>query len=1157
MASKKEYTMLFALNASLNGGFQTTFTKASSAVAGMQKEIQALAKEQSDISAYEKQQKGIEATEKKLEVLKQQYDNIQKEIQETEGFSSSLENKLLSKQQQIDKTSDSLEKQNQKLNEMGTALQEAGVDTSSLTSESKRLEKEMEEIKDKQEEAAESAEEYGNTASAAFDAVSNALIAAGITDALKEIAKAYGECVKLSADFDSAMSQVAATMGRSKDDMGELTEFAKKMGAETKFTAIEAAEGENILAMAGLKDKEIMAALPTVLNLASAGAMDLAQSAAYVAGTVKGFSDSMDNAGYYADLMAKGATMANTNVQQLGEAMGASAATASSYGQSADSVTLSLLRLAEQNVAGAEAGNALNRAMADLYTPTKDAQGALEALGVAVYDEYGDARDFNDVVDDLNASLQEYSMEEQNAYKNTIFTTRGLQAFNKMTVSTTEKVNEFWTGLQNASGSAGKQAETQIDNLNGKLTIMNSAWDGLKTTLGGEFNDELEGLVDIGTDMLSGINAFAKANPGLVKGIITTTGVLVGATTAIVGVSAAIKAVEAASAALSLAVPGIGAILGVTAAVAALAGGIVALSSDASDTVPSVKELTTAARDLKEGVEEANESFADTVAEAQATVNVADMYIDKLAEMNVSEESSEEQKKEYLNVCELLKGVMPELTEYIDEHAKTYDLDTEAMKQNTQAFLENAEAQARQEYLTEVREKYNDVLKEQAVNEIKLTEATIKKEAADKKVAEAEANLDAIFQKAKKESDEYYEKYGMVIDATMQYQGEIDEATRLLQQYGDEQWECERAVSNITKAMNEDAAAVAEAEAAIASADEAVARLTGTTDEAEAETEDFSGKITLLGTNMENVYSYLDELRKGYEEAYNAAKSSLEGQYALWDEVAKVSEVSTSSITEKIGQQTEYWKNYNENLSSLRDRAGDIEGLAEVIGSFADGSEESVNAVAGMASASDEDLKAMVENYQDLRKAQDETSENIAAMATNFDVETQKIADSTKQMVSDMNLESEARQAARETIQGYIDMASSMSGDVGAAYRKVAKAASSGLMGTVSSPVPGKKYAEGTDNAASGLALVGEEGPELVMMHGGEKVIPADKTSKLLEEPVQSAGSTNNISVNFNISGSASEDVISRLDEYAEDFAERVLAVVSEAEEDRKRRSYT
>ena len=101
MASKKEYTMLFALNASLNGGFQTTFTKASSAVAGMQKEIQALAKEQSDISAYEKQQKGIEATEKKLEVLKQQYDNIQKEIQETEGFSSSLENKLLSKQQQI------------------------------------------------------------------------------------------------------------------------------------------------------------------------------------------------------------------------------------------------------------------------------------------------------------------------------------------------------------------------------------------------------------------------------------------------------------------------------------------------------------------------------------------------------------------------------------------------------------------------------------------------------------------------------------------------------------------------------------------------------------------------------------------------------------------------------------------------------------------------------------------------------------------------------------------------------------------------------------------------------------------------------------------------------------------------------------------------
>lgn len=108
MSIRKEHAMWFKLNAQLGSGYTATFTKAQKELISMQKELDALSKRQSDITAYQKQQAAVEATEKKLEVLTQQYDNIQKEMGETEKYSSALANQMLAKQQQIDKTNDSL-----------------------------------------------------------------------------------------------------------------------------------------------------------------------------------------------------------------------------------------------------------------------------------------------------------------------------------------------------------------------------------------------------------------------------------------------------------------------------------------------------------------------------------------------------------------------------------------------------------------------------------------------------------------------------------------------------------------------------------------------------------------------------------------------------------------------------------------------------------------------------------------------------------------------------------------------------------------------------------------------------------------------------------------------------------------------------------------
>lgn len=306
-------------------------------------------------------------------------------------------------------------------------------------------------------------------------------------------------------NFDTAMSQVAATMGTTVDKIENVKAKAEEMGRTTKYTATEAAEGMNILAQAGLSADEQISGIGTVLNLASAGAMSLEESASYTAGAVKGFGDSMGNASYYADLMAKGATLANTDVRGLGEAFSGSAATAKNYGQAADSVTLSLLRLAEQNVTGSEASTALNRAMADLYTPTDDASKALDQLKVSAYETNGEAKDFNDLVDELNGSLQGMTAEQKNNALATIFTTQGLQAFNKMTASSDATVQKFWKGIQDSSGSAAQQAATQLDNLKGDITLLSSATEGLELGFYNTFSGTIRGAIKDVTSEVSGL----------------------------------------------------------------------------------------------------------------------------------------------------------------------------------------------------------------------------------------------------------------------------------------------------------------------------------------------------------------------------------------------------------------------------------------------------------------------------------------------------------------------------------------------------------------------------------------------------------------------------------------------------------------------------
>ena len=431
-------------------------------------------------------QSQVEEKYKSGEIGADAYRAFQREIISTENKLQGLQTEQRKTMQATDQTAESTEGLTEEENELSAQTEKAGTAFDKLKAVAAEAGKAMTTI----------AQGIGT---AALD-VSKALVSV-YADIGKLSIKAVQASTEVGKSFESSMSQIAATMGKTTDEISDLTEKAKEMGATTQFSATEAAQGLNILAMSGLNTET---------------------------GTVKGFGDTMENAQYYTDLMAKGATLANTNVNDLGAALSKTAANANSYGQTADGVTLSLLRLAEQNVTGENAATQLNRAMADLYTPTDNAKQALQELGIAAYDSQGNTRDFNVVVDELNAKLSTMTDEQANAYKNTIFTTNGLNAFNKMTASSTEKVEQFKEELAKASegeGSAAQQAATMIDNLEGDITIMQSAAEGLGITFYDTFNKDLRENVQFATESLGQLTEAFK-NGGIEEAANVAGGIL-------------------------------------------------------------------------------------------------------------------------------------------------------------------------------------------------------------------------------------------------------------------------------------------------------------------------------------------------------------------------------------------------------------------------------------------------------------------------------------------------------------------------------------------------------------------------------------------------------------------------------------------------------
>lgn len=1025
-------------------------------------------------------------------------------------------------------------------------------------------------------DTADSAESFGSRATQAVDAVSSVLAAAGISAALKEIKEGFDECVQASMDFESAITGVAKTTDLTDEELADMSDAIKAMSTEipastTEIAAVAEAAGQLGIQKDALLDfTRVMTMLGTATNMT---AEDAATALARFANITGMSADNYDRLGAVIVDLGNNFATTESEITQMGTRLAsggklagltepqimALAAAMSSVGIEAEAGGTAMTQTLNAIEKAVATGEDSLQSFADVSGMSADsfaemwntdALGALTAFirGLGNLDEQGESAVL--VLEDLGLT----GIRQGNMLKSLALAADQMD-------SAVQTANTAWDENIALTNEANKRYATTQS----KLDMMQNAYNNLKVAVGDAFTPALRDAYDAGTDVLNVLGEFVQENPALVKGVATFTGVVGGATvalTAYAAISKVIKALDIATIFGGMAGP---IMLGVT-AVAALTAGIVALS-DASkdDAVPSVRELTEAARELDSAMSDARAACDDTVTTTEASANVANNYIDRLDELNSLSKLSAEQQREYHGILVMLTQTVPDLANYIDLETDTINGGTEALRANTQAWKDNAIAQAYQEQLTEIYSKNADVLIEAEKNKIGLRDAEGKLAVAQKAQNDEFERQNRLYQEANQKVQEYYEETGLVTDANMWLGETTDELNWKLEQNAQAVMEAQDAVDAYQKAIDKDNDALQAAQDEIALAEEAVQNLTTATEDSTTATEDASRGYGELNTEISSVKERVEALQQAYQEAYKAAAESVQGQYALWQQADSIVATSASSINSNLQGQITHWQTYNDNLASLRDRAGDIEGLTEMIGSFADGSSDSVNAVAGMAAASDEELAAMVESWNKLREEQNKAAEDIADFRTGFSETMDAISGDLEATIDDMDLGTEAAEAGRATIQGFIDGATGMLSTVQSAYSQLGYAALAALSRNVqnnnsvasSRRMSGfSRYASGTTSAEAGLALVGEEGPEFVMMRGGEAVLNAADTHSAIEAMTSTSDSSVPVQVNITVEGDVNDGVMERLETYGEEFAAQVRAVIREDNINAQRGAY-
>lgn len=311
--------------------------------------------------------------------------------------------------------------------------------------------------------------------------------------------------IKVGSDFESQMSRVKAISGATGEEFEQLKNQAMQLGADTSFSASQAAEGMENLAAAGFTTSEIMSAMPGLLNLAAASGEDLASSSDIAASTLRGFGLAASDAAHVADVLAANANRTNSSVADTGEAMKYIAPLARAAGLSLEETAAAIGIMANAGIQGSQAGTSLRGVLSRLSKPTDDMTAAMEELGISFYDSKGKMKSLTEQVGMLRQATEGMTDEQKNNYLVTLYGQEALSGMLALINEGEGSLGELTNAYKNCDGAAQEAAETMQDNLSGALEQLSGSAETLGLAFYNSVADNLKNAANTATESINNI----------------------------------------------------------------------------------------------------------------------------------------------------------------------------------------------------------------------------------------------------------------------------------------------------------------------------------------------------------------------------------------------------------------------------------------------------------------------------------------------------------------------------------------------------------------------------------------------------------------------------------------------------------------------------
>lgn len=781
----------------------------------------------------------LEEQEKQTRTMATQQEGLQKVTDKTERWQAQLntakaEEANLSRE--IEKTNGYLDETRGKADHCATSIDKMG--------------KEVKEAAADMEDGADST----SRVSESFDTLSSILVTSGVAEGIRKVAAALKTCVDVSADFHYTMATVQAVSGATTDEMGKLEAQAKDYASTTVFMAQDVANAYQVMGQAGWTVDEMLDSMAGTMSLASASGEDLGDTTNMVVDAMTAFGYGADQAGHFADVLARASADTNTSVALLGNSFQACATTAGGMGYSIDDVAVALGIMANNGLKAEMSGTALTTALTRMSGANETANGAMEDLGLTMFDTSGKAKPLGQFLGELRDSFAGMTEEQKinNAYM--LAGQRGMKGLLAIVNASDEDWNNLTESIANCSGAAEDMSNTKLDTYTGQVKLTKSALEGLEIAVGDKLTPALGELAEKFTGFLNGATTFVNVNEAAVPVI---TGVVAALATFTTGVTVATTAVKV----FQLVTSTLGGVLN---PIALAIGGI---SIAAGLLVTDFTALGGAEEDFRATHEATMASF-DTETENVAVLAARLDELTSKSSLNAAEQAE-------------VEAIVGSLNESVPNLGLEYDKLTGSVNMTTDAIVAAAKAMANQEKITEDYELLNTLTDKLAESQITLGESEIS-------LAEAQTAYDTALK-------EYNEHLGEAPGVVSEYKDALNNAKDDLEFWGEQVQRDTDATSGYQTEIDNTTAEIKELSSATTTASE--------------ENENFAEFTEAAGDALEAETEEMREANEALADVYAKAKDAtesggdlrsvyedLESEFEKYKDTASEAAVKTAEI---------------------------------------------------------------------------------------------------------------------------------------------------------------------------------------------------------------------------------------------------------------------